>query len=206
MPGNETNDFDGFTAPAAVPGQEFSRMKKGEVDRFLDDVSDPPRWRDHYFQLLNEQKGRPQGERWDWRKCLWVAWHALPKKHRFPVNKRALADFLGVTPSTMRMWALNDPLMSERVRDLRVDLVDEYVGDVLEAAADCAVNDGPQGHQDRKMILEMAGVYRPKVRSELSGPDDGPVEVRRVQELSDDELLRIAAGGSGGAGAAAPGA
>lgn len=61
MPTRETNDFDGFTAPAAVPGQEFSRMKKGEVDRFLDGVGEPPRWKDHYFQLLNEQKGRPHG-------------------------------------------------------------------------------------------------------------------------------------------------
>lgn len=206
MPGIENSDFSGFTAPSAVPGQGVSRMKKGEVDRFLDDQAEAPAWRDHYFQLLAEQGGRAQDERWDWRKCLWVAWMALPRAKRWPATKRELADFLGVTPRSMRGWAENDPLLMERVRDLRVAMVDEHVGDVIQAAVECATMDGAQGHQDRKMLLEIAGVYRPKVRSELSGPDDGPVEVRRVQELSDDELLRIAAGGSGGVGAAAPGA
>lgn len=195
MPGNENSDFSGFTAPAAVPGQGVSRVKKSELDRFLDGHPEPPRWGDHYRQLLAEQAERPADERWDWRKCLWVAWMALPKKHRWPENKSALADFMGVTPRSMRAWAEKDPLMVERVRDLRVAMVDEHVADVIEAAVTCATEDGPQGHQDRKMLLEIANIYRPKVRSELSGPDDGPVEFRRVQELSDDELLRIAGGG-----------
>lgn len=46
-----------------------------------------------------------------------------------------------------------------------------------------------------KQRREMLGLDVPK-RTEVSGPDGGPIPVTRVEELTDEQLLRIAARGS----------
>lgn len=173
---NERRDFTGFTASADVPGQDVSRVKKSELDKFLDGIGEAPAWRDRYFLLMLEQVDREKEERWDWRKCLLVAWLSLPKRLRWPENLTAFADFVGARPSTIRKWRQNDPGLDERVATMRVELVDEHVADVLDASVDCAVHDGHHGFGDRKMLLEMAGVYKPTKKAEISGPDGEKLE------------------------------
>lgn len=192
-----TSDFAGFTAPENAPGQAFSRVRKAEIDGLLVG-GEAPAWADQYYALLEAQADREEGQRWDWRKCLLVAWLALPATKRWPKTRQEFADFLGVNVRTMRQWTLDDAALLSAVRDLRVALVGAQVSELLQAAIDCALEDGPAGHQDRKMLLEIADVYRPRLRTALTGETGAPPVRVQVLELSDEELLSIAS--SGGAG------
>lgn len=166
---SETHDFhdfhaldggDGFTAPANAPGQAVSRMSKAELDAWIVAQEAPPAWLDLYDELLAEG-------RWDWRKCLYVAWSCLPTRLRWPGTVAELADLMGLrNTATIRHWRRNDETIEKAIRDNRVHLVHDHVGDLLQASIDCAVTDGPQGHQDRKMLLEVAGIYRPPKQSD----------------------------------------
>ncbi|MBK8772688.1 MAG: hypothetical protein IPM06_19985 [Rhizobiales bacterium] len=171
VPEEETHDFHafaGFTAPGGAPGQDVSHARKRDLDGWLAAHANPPAWLALYDDLLFEQSDRPKEERWDWRKCLYVAWRCLPAKLRWPANLAELASFMGLTnTATIRHWKIKDPTIERRIADLRVRLVDEHVSDLLQAAVDCGIGDGYQGHQDRKMLLEIAGIYRNK--QEIAG-------------------------------------
>ena len=187
LPEEETHDFhafEGFTAPDGAPGQDVSHTHKRGLDAWLGTQKEQPAWQALYDDLLQEQNDRPKEERWDWRKCLYVAWRCLPARLRWPANLAELASFMGLTnTATIRHWKIKDPAIEKRIADLRVRLVDEHVSDLLQAAVDCGIGDGPQGHQDRKMLLEIAGIYRNK--QEIAG---------EINVSSDDErAARLAA-------------
>lgn len=193
-PEAETHDFHGFTAPWAVPGQDVSRASKVLLDAWLDSQPQTPHWSETYEMLMREldQDNKP---RWDWRKALFIAWNALPTKLRWPETKQGLVDLLGLrNDATIRHWRKNDPEIDKRIAEVRVQLVDNAVSDLIQAAIDCGLNDGPQGFQDRQMLLKITKVLVPTTKTEISGPDGGPVHT--VAELSDDDLLHIATSGS----------
>ncbi len=195
---NETHDFHGFTAPADAPGQAASIASKAAFDAWVEaqaKETEPGRavWMPLYQELLDEQAGKAKEERWDWRKCLYVAWRCAPATLRWPATVDELARFMGLrNTATIRHWRLKDPTIEQRIADLRVYLVDRHVSDLLFASIDCALHQAEKGFQDRKMLLEIANVYKPKTTQEITGPDGGPV--RTVHEMTDDELERIAAG------------
>lgn len=194
---NETHDFHGFTAPPTAPGQGDSIASKAALDAWVDAQAKETEtgravWLPLYQELIDEQADKPKTERWDWRKCLYVAWRCAPATLRWPVTVDELARFLGLrNTATIRHWRQKDPTIEQRIADLRVYLVDRHVSDLLFASIDCALHQAEKGHQDRKMLLEIAGVYKPKVSQEITGADGGPV--RTVHEMTDDELERIAA-------------
>lgn len=195
---NETHDFHGFTAPPDAPGQAASVASKTALDAWAEEQAketEPGRavWMPLYQELLDEQTGKPQSARWDWRKCLYVAWRCAPATLRWPLTVDELARFMGLrNTATIRHWRLKDPTIEQRIADLRVYLVDRHVSDLLFASLDCALHQAEKGFQDRKMLLEIANVYKPKTTQEITGADGGPV--RTLTELSDEDLERIAAG------------
>lgn len=175
---SETHDFhalEGFTAPPNAPGQEISRMSKAELDAWLVQQAQPPAWLNLYDELLADGK-------WDWRKCLYVAWSCLPARLRWPATVAELADLMGLkNTATIRHWRRNDRTIEQEIRERRVGLVHDHVGELLQAAIDCAVGDGPQGHQDRKMLLEVAGIYRPqKQQIDHTGGDAAEISIKVV--------------------------
>ena len=169
---SETHDFhalsegDGFTVSANVPGQAVSRMSKAELDAWIVGQESPPAWLNLYDELLADGK-------WDWRKCLYVAWSCLPTRLRWPGTVAELADLMGLkNTATIRHWRRNDQTIEQEIRERRVGLVHDHVGELLQAAIDCAVGDGKDGHQDRKMLLEVAGIYRPPKQQVESTSND----------------------------------
>jgi len=190
---NETHDFHGFTASADAPGQAVSIASKAAFDGWVGEQKEKPSWLALYQEVFAEQGAKPAGERWDWRKCLYVAWRCAPAKTRWPAKLDELASFMGLrNTATIRHWRTKDTSIEERIKTGRVQLVDDHVTDLLEAAVNCALNDAEKGHQDRKMLLEIAGVYKSKTTHELTGANGGPV--RTVHEMTDEELEHIAAG------------
>lgn len=191
----DTRDFSGFTAPWALPGQDVSRASKAALDIWLESLAERPPWYGRYVELMHERDEAGRA-RWDWRKALYIAWAALPARLRTPATITELADLLGLNNTgSIRHWRAKDPEIDRRIAEVRVRLVGDAVSDLLQASIDNGLNGGPQGHPDRKMLLEIAGVYRPKQTQEISGPDGGPLQYRPVGDLSDEELARIATGG-----------
>jgi hypothetical protein len=183
----------GFTAPASAPGQAESHAAKAALDAWLATLEVVPAWHSLYADLLLELKpGKrrvsPNNMRWDWRKALFIAWSCLPARKRSPATLKELADLMGLTdPSTIRHWRAKDPEIDERIRALPVQLVTEHIADLLDAALAVALEREEKGFQDRKLLLEMAGAYKPRQVQELTGADDSDIRIRVVYgQRSDD--------------------
>lgn len=73
------------------------------------------------------------------------------------------------------------------VNDITMDLIKGKTADVLNATYKFALTE--KGHQDRKMLLTIAGVYTDKRETELSGGIDVN---QRYTEMSDSELKELA--------------
>lgn len=205
------SEFSGFTAPGNAPGQAVSRASKERLEGLLaarlappdpawaEASAEPVAWEALYRDLLEERT--PDGKlRWDWRKALYIAWSCVPTGQRWPKYEYELAtDFLGLTNTrTIREWKLKDPEIEERIAAGPKRLLLGHVADVLEALVLVATQADARAHQDRKLFLEMTGQYKPAGKVELTGEGGGPIDVREVGELSDEELERIATGRSPG--------
>lgn len=212
----ENSEIAGFTAPANVPGQAESRASKERLDGLLaakrrrpeptweEATAEPVPWEALYRDLLEERT--PDGKlRWDWRKALYIAWSCVPTRQRWPKYEYELAtDFLGLTNTrTIREWKRKDPEIEVRIAEGPKKLLLGYVADVMEALVMVATQADAKAHQDRKLFLELTGQYKPAGKLELMGEGGGPIDMREVGELSDEELERIATGRSPGAAAPA---
>ncbi|MGM0124695.1 hypothetical protein IGI37_002089 [Enterococcus sp. AZ194] len=71
------------------------------------------------------------------------------------------------------------------VNDTTMDLIKGKASDVLNAAYKYALKE--KGHQDRKMLLTIAGIYADKQEIEHSGNINNPFE-----NLTEDELRKLA--------------
>lgn len=61
------------------------------------------------------------------------------------------------------------------------DLVKQYLSPLIAATFKYALL--PQNHQDRKMLLEMGGLYTPKQQQVISGPGGVPLGVVILPEV-----------------------
>lgn len=74
------------------------------------------------------------------------------------------------------------------LRDAQIGVVQAMVSDVVKATYHYALTEA-RCHQDRRIILEMAGLYREVTRQELAGPGGGPITfATRAAAMSDEEL------------------
>lgn len=182
----DTRDFSGFTAPWALPGQDVSRASKAALDIWLESLAERPPWYGRYVELMLERDDAGRA-RWDWRKALYIAWAALPARLRTPATITELADLLGLNNTgSIRHWRAKDAEIDRRIAEVRVRLVGDAVSDLLQASIDNGLNGGPQGHPDRKMLLEIAGVYRPKQTQEITGAEGDRLRIQI--EYADDPI------------------
>jgi len=101
---------------------------------------------------------------------------------------------------------------AQEARSARVELTQDWVLDRLrEVTERCMQHEAvldregnPTGeytfnasgaNKAIELIGKHLGMFKDKV--ELTGKDGGPIETRKVEDLSEDELLHIAAGGRG---------
>lgn len=83
--------------------------------------------------------------------------------------------------------AFKKPGFVKLVNETSVDLIREKVSDVLNATYKSAMTEGAKGFQDRKILLEMAGVYREKSDINLNAQD--PLKAQ-VMAMTDVEILQ----------------
>lgn len=163
-----------------------------------------------YEDLLNERepilddKGQPTLDRKgkprtrlvrDWRKAAYEAWSSLPASLRRPKTLTELADQLGLrNTATIRHWRRKDPDLETRFKERLTSRLLEYAPDVMMALVAVAADADPKAHQDRKLYLEMTGLYKPKQTIEATGAEGEPLIPPPVQDLSKlsvDELRQL---------------
>lgn len=57
---------------------------------------------------------------------------------------------------------MGNPMYRAWVNEQRQRTLNRYVDQILTASVKTAAKDGREGHQDRRMLLEMTGLYQPK--------------------------------------------
>lgn len=72
---------------------------------------------------------------------------------------------------------MNNPEFKAWVNEERRLAVFRHVDAVITAAVTTAAKEGREGHQDRKMLLEMAGLYQSKQSMEVGGAGGQPLTI-----------------------------
>jgi len=220
---SEGEDEVGFTASGNAPGQAESREAKllfeawlnglqerkeeGKEDtiqrrfyeefRFLYDelLSEREVILDEKGQIVKDKKGRPKTRLVrDWRKAAYEAWASLPATLRQPKTITELADQLGLrNTATIRHWRRKDPALETRFKERLTRRLLEYAPDVMIALTAVASDPDPKAHQDRKLFLEMTGLYKPKATIEATGAEGEPLipPAQDLSKLSIEELRQL---------------
>jgi hypothetical protein len=173
------SEIAGFTAPFNAPGQAESRASKRALDGWVDERSTKPAWYDLYHALMAERDELGKA-RWDWRKALYIAWASLPVRLREPRTQEELAiNFLGLTNDrTIRDWKAKDEEINDRIAEGPKRLLLDRIADIMDVSIQVATDPTPQATPERRMLLEIAGIYKPKEGREISGPEGRPMETR----------------------------
>lgn len=83
--------------------------------------------------------------------------------------------------------AMKKKPFQELVKDTTLELVKGKIGDVLNATYIYSLDE--KGHQDRKLLLTMAGLYKDKQETEISG---GISVNNPFADLTTEELRKLA--------------
>ena len=181
------------TSEAALAALSALRVREPNIIQGLDgkpvvlgEREVAPRWMELYKRLIEGG--------WKWRVAVYIAWAAQPKKYRWPLTQEELSiTCLGLTSDrAIATWRKKNPTIDETISMLQAAIIYDALPDALNAMVDVATEPDYKGHQDRKLMFEMAGVYTPssKITAEMakrlinSTPDD-------LEDLSDEELRRI---------------
>jgi hypothetical protein len=73
-----------------------------------------------------------------------------------------------------------DKWFVQQQKEAVLKMIQGDVSGVVNAALQSAKLEGRAGHSDRKMLLQMAGIYEPKETRQLTGPKGGPIETKSV--------------------------
>jgi hypothetical protein len=182
-----------MTSEAALAALSAWRVKEPQ---FIDDADGKkmqlgerevaPRWMDLFKRLVEVG--------WKWRVAVYIAWAAQPKKYRQPATQEELAiQCLGLTSDrAIATWRKNNESIDETISVLQGAIIFDALPDAMNAMVEVASEADYKGHQDRKLMFEMAGIYTPssKITAEMakklvnSNPDD-------LESLSDEELRKL---------------
>lgn len=81
-----------------------------------------------------------------------------------------------------------DPLFRARMNRVYFRALCSSMGAVLEALTDSAVITGKRGHADRKLFLELVGMYEPTTSKEAYSASEA---AQPVSALTDEELMEM---------------
>ncbi len=138
-----------------------------------------PSWWQDYLEL--------RAEGWDWRKAVYIAWASSPaqvgQRPRWPETQEKLAqEVLGLSSDRIiSKWKRNFPEMQLRIEQMAAAPVLRNLRDIVDAMVTLAKTPDHNTFNDRRMALEIAGVYKPRQRQELTGPNGGAIETQEAK-------------------------
>lgn len=157
------------------------------------------RFRSLFYDMLHYIEDKGYGNPVNrYRLAAYAVWYTTPAPLRPVRFQTDLARLLGMSKDdNFRKWraAYPDLFSSETVVNSVRQLIMERLPDVVLASIDCAIHGGAQGHPDRKLLMQTAGLSTDKTETVITG--EQTVNLRGLEQLSDDDLANIAAGGGG---------
>ena len=163
-------DADGEKKALTLDEQELEFQKERFHSLYLDMV-------EHLTQQEAADKQRQRDPNL-WKKAALAVWLNLPKRYRQPRTQAELAGMLGYTNDrTLRVWRQNNPNFFDETRSAMHKMMAEFLPDVMWALTETASRIGKDGTADRKMFLEMVGMYKPKMEA-LPAPPSGVEDVQ----------------------------
>nr|WP_294577194.1 hypothetical protein [uncultured Rhodopila sp.] len=81
-----------------------------------------------------------------------------------------------------------DPWFQDQQRRAFLDVIRTNIGPIVEAAVKTASAEGRDGHQDRKMLLEMGGMYIPKSAIDHT---TGGLPMKAFADIDDGEPVAL---------------
>lgn len=184
---SEQTSLPGFDVEPVTTPDETHALAKAI---FEENLAADDGWGDIYLSLLEEG--------WEWRKAAYIAWASLPALQRHPPTLKEFASLIGLRgTSAILNWRNKNKAIDLTVAKLSQQLVMEAAPDIVQALLDSASNPNYKHAPDRRVALEMAGLYTP--RSKIALGQDGASDTDET-ELSTEELRRLAAMGEAGKG------
>ncbi len=125
---------------------------------------------------------------WDWRKAVYIAWAASPRKDRIPATQAELAtSVLGLSSDqVIARWRNADKTIDDTITEFQAAPLLRHRRDIFEALIKSASDPDPKSHADRKLALEMLGDYKPKQQTEVTGKDGERLIVEYVNNWRDE--------------------
>jgi hypothetical protein len=183
--------------------EAHNKKSRQELEAWLDSLPDKLKapWIEGYLYLRSVCKASPHD-------AMLAVWLSVASYDRGNLKSRDdFSAFIGVSRAVTYQWERRRPQIREWVEELQfMRLHGAHLAEVDERTYLAAI--GKEGSaSDRKLYYERAGVLKTEGKLKLVGGDkddgDAPIEFRRAEELPDDELATIAAGGRPGAAEAA---
>lgn len=161
--------------------QQYDELHLEEKRLFEEMLGDLP-WADVYLALLEEG--------WAWRKAAYIAWASLPAEGRHPRFLKEFASIVGLNSTrAIRNWRMQNKAIDLAVQKLSMSMLLEHAPEVVDALIESASDPGYKHAPDRRVALEMMGMYTPRQRLGLF--EDEPAEAD-MENLSNEELARLA--------------
>jgi hypothetical protein len=160
-------DSGAFPASPATPGQGVSRAAWGAIQA----RDDKPAWWQDYLAI---REAFPHFR--NWRIWVYIAWAGQPAGSRDPATIEEFApQVLGCSSRSVRNWQAKtwgDALatVDEAIAWVQAAPLLRLRREIYEALGKSAIIVGREGHQDRKLALEMLGDYKNKGEVEVKAP------------------------------------
>lgn len=132
------------------------------------------------MSALREQHGLSTEE------AALVAWLSMPAGSRVPATRGDLAEMLGRQRNWPAKALQKNPFLNDLVTAVGRQQIIGRVPEILNAAVDAALHEGYRGHNDRKMLLTMAGLTTDAQDVTLTAVNTA----EQAAALSDAELER----------------
>lgn len=132
------------------------------------------------MSALREQHGLSTEE------AALVAWLSMPAGSRVPATRGDLAEMLGRQRNWPAKALQQNPFLNDLVTAVGRQQIIGRVPEILNAAVDAALHEGYRGHNDRKMLLTMAGLTTDAQDVTLTAVNTA----EQAAALSDAELER----------------
>lgn len=108
---------------------------------------------------------------------------ALSNPEYRDLNITKLCQVVGISREAYYRM-MRKPSFVAYYKKMQFEAVKSSIAKVLSATIEFAINE-PRCHQDRKMLLEMAGMYDEKMKLEHSGGTDNTLTVKLEGELQE---------------------
>ena len=159
---------------------EEARLREETARRaFEAETGERPAWYEEYEKL------RAGG--WPFRVAMYIAWAAVPKKHRFPRSLDEMASLMGLnSPRAIYVWRQRNQAIDEQVTMAQNAIFFPARADVIDALIESASVPDYRHAPDRRTYLQVTGDLADEVNVKVQ-----PGENERLKGMTNEQLAEV---------------